>query len=89
VPTMAEAGFPGVEVGSGVGLVAPAGTPPDIIDTLHHASAAVVATPGFKERMAAIGVDTVGTTPQEYARVIREEYAKWGKVVEAAGIKPE
>jgi tripartite-type tricarboxylate transporter receptor subunit TctC len=39
--------------------------------------------------MAAIGVDTVGTTPQDYARIIREEFAKWGKVVEAAGIKPE
>ena len=89
VPTMAEAGFPGVEVGSGVGLVAPAGTPPDIINTLHRATADIIAMPGFKERMAAIGVDTVGTTPQEYARVIREEYAKWGKVVEAAGIKPE
>jgi tripartite-type tricarboxylate transporter receptor subunit TctC len=89
VPTMAEAGFPGVEVGSGVGLVAPAGTPPDVIDTLHRATTAVIATPGFKQRMAAIGVDTVGTTPQEYARIIREEYAKWGKVVEAAGIKPE
>ena len=89
VPTMAEAGFPGVEVGSGVGLVAPAGTPPGVIDTLHRAIADIIATPGFKERMAAIGVDTVGTTPQEYARIIREEYAKWGKVVEAAGIKPE
>ena len=89
VPTMAEAGFPGVEVGSGVGLVAPAGTPPEVIDTLHRATADIIATPGFKDRMTAIGVDTVGTTPQEYARIIREEYAKWGKVVEAAGIKPE
>jgi tripartite-type tricarboxylate transporter receptor subunit TctC len=89
VPTMAEAGFPGVEVGSGVGLVAPTGTPPDVIDTLHRATADIIATPGFKERMTAIGVDTVGSTPQEYTRIIREEYAKWGKVVEAAGIKPE
>jgi tripartite-type tricarboxylate transporter receptor subunit TctC len=89
VPTMAEAGFPGVEVGSGVGLVAPAGTPPGVIDTLHRAIADIIATPGFKERMAAIGVDTVGSTPQDYARIIREEYAKWGKVVQAAGIKPE
>ena len=69
--------------------MAPVGTPSDVIDTLHRATADIIATPGFKERMAAIGVDTVGTTPQEYARVIREEYAKWGKVVEAAGIKPE
>jgi tripartite-type tricarboxylate transporter receptor subunit TctC len=89
VPTMAEAGFPGVEVGSGVGLVAPAGTPPGVIDTLHRATADIIATPGFKERMAAIGVDTVGSTPQDYARIIRDEYAKWGKVVQAAGIKPE
>ena len=89
VPTMAEAGFPGVEVGSGVGLMAPAGTPPDVIDTLHRATADIIATPGFKERMKAIGVDTVGTTSQEYARIVREEYAKWGKLVEAAGIKPE
>ena len=89
VPTMAEAGFPGVEVGSGVGLVAPAGTPPDVIDTLHRATADIIAAPGFKARMTAIGVDTVGTTPQEYARIIREEYVKWGKVVEDAGIKPE
>jgi tripartite-type tricarboxylate transporter receptor subunit TctC len=69
--------------------VAPAGTPPDVIATLHRATADIIATQGFKERMAAIGVDTVGTTPQEYARIIREEYVKWGKVVEAAGIKPE
>jgi tripartite-type tricarboxylate transporter receptor subunit TctC len=89
VPTMAEAGVPGVEVGSGVGLVAPAGTPPDVIDTLHRATADIIATPGYKDRMTAIGVDTVGTTPQEYARIVREEYAKWGKVVAAAGIKPD
>ena len=89
VPTMAEAGFPGVEVGSGVGLVAPAGTPPDVVDTLHRATADIVATPGFRERMAAIGVVTVGTTPQQYASIIREEYAKWGKVVKAGNIKAE
>jgi hypothetical protein len=52
-------------------------------DRRHHP------TPGLKECMAAIGVDTVGTTPQDYAMIIHEEYAKWGKVVEAAGIKPE
>ncbi|AMN39515.1 Bug family tripartite tricarboxylate transporter substrate binding protein [Rhodoplanes sp. Z2-YC6860] len=89
VPTMAEAGFPGVEVGSGVGLVAPAGTPPDVIETLHRATADIIATPGYQERMTAIGVVTVGTTPQEYGRIISEEYVKWGKVVAAAGITPE
>ena len=81
--------FPGFEVGSGVGLVAPAGTPPDIIDTLNREIAAIIATPGFHERMALIGVDVVGTTPAAYAKFISDDYAKWGKVVAAAGIKPE
>jgi tripartite-type tricarboxylate transporter receptor subunit TctC len=89
VPTFAEAGLPGVEVGSGVGLVAPAGTPPDIVETLNREIAKIIATPGFHERMAAIGVDVVGTTPAAYAKIINDDYDKWGKVVAAAGIKPE
>jgi tripartite-type tricarboxylate transporter receptor subunit TctC len=89
VPTMAEAGLPGVEVGSGVGLVAPAGTPADIVATLNREIGAIIATPGFRQRMAAIGVDVVGSTPAEYARMLRDDYDKWGKVVAAAGIKPE
>jgi tripartite-type tricarboxylate transporter receptor subunit TctC len=89
VPTMAEAGLPGVEVGSGVGLVAPAGTPPDIVETLNRAITEIIAEPGFHQRMTAIGVDVVGTTPAGYAKIISDDYAKWGKVVAAAGIKPE
>jgi tripartite-type tricarboxylate transporter receptor subunit TctC len=89
LPTFAEAGVPGVVVGSGVGLVAPAGTPPAIIETLHRASAEIAATPGFQQRMTAIGVDVVGTTPAEYGNIINDDYVKWGKVVAAAGIKPE
>jgi tripartite-type tricarboxylate transporter receptor subunit TctC len=88
VPTMAEI-FPGFEVGSGVGLVAPAGTPQVAIDALYRATAEIAVTDGFKSRMAAIGVDVVGTTPAEYATIIRDDYEKWGKVVAAAGIKPE
>ena len=89
VPTFAEAGLPGVEVGSGVGLVAPAGTPPDIVDKLNREIAKIIATPGFHERMAAIGVDVVGTTPAAYGKILSDDYEKWGKVVAAAGIKPE
>jgi len=88
VPTLAET-FPGFEVGSGVGLVAPGGTPPAVVEVLHRAVAEISATPGFKARMAAIGVDVVGSTPAEYAKIIRDDYDKWGKVVAAAGIKPE
>ena len=89
VPTMAETAFPGFEVGSAVGLVAPAGTPADIVAALNRAIAETIATPGFHQRMAAIGVDVVGTTPSAFGRIIADDYAKWGKVVAAAGIKPE
>ncbi len=89
VPTLSETAFPGFEVGSGVGLVAAAGTPPDIVETLNRQIASIIADPGFHQRMAAIGVDVVGTTPAAYAKVISDDYAKWGKVIAAAGIKPE
>src|SRR5215510_12489255 len=88
VPTLSET-FRGFEVGSGIGLVAPAGTPPDVVATLNREIAAIIATPGFHQRMAAIGVDVVGTTPADYAKFLSDDYAKWGKVVAAAGIKPE
>src|SRR5262245_8583478 len=89
VPTMVEAGFPDFEVGSGVGLVAAAATPPEIINTLNREIAAIIADPGFHQRMAAIGVDVVGTTPEAYAKIIKDDHEKWGKVIAAAGIKPE
>jgi tripartite-type tricarboxylate transporter receptor subunit TctC len=89
IPTMAQAGLAGVEVGSGVGLVAPAGTPPDVVDTLNGEIAKIIATPGFHQRMAAIGVDVVGTTPADYAKMLKDDYEKWGKVVEASGLKPQ
>ena len=89
VPTLSEEAFPGFEVGSGVGLVVPAGTPPDVAETLNREIASIIAAPGFHQRMAAVGVDVVGTMPAAYAKVISDDYAKWGKVVAAAGIKPE
>ena len=89
IPTMSEAAFPGFEVGSAVGVVAPAGTPPNIVETLNREIAGIIATPGFQQRMAAIGVDVLGSTPAAYAKMIGDDYAKWGKVVAAVGIKPE
>jgi tripartite-type tricarboxylate transporter receptor subunit TctC len=89
LPTLAESGFPGFEVSSGIGVVAAAGTPAQIVETLNRTIAAIIAEPGFRERMAAIGVDVVGTTASAYGKIIRDDYAKWGKVVADAGIKPE
>ena len=79
---MAET-FPGFEIGSGVGLVAPAGTPAAIVETLHRATAEILATEGFHQRMAAIGVEVVGTTPADYAKIIRDDYesgARWSRL---------
>jgi tripartite-type tricarboxylate transporter receptor subunit TctC len=89
VPTLSEVGFPGFEVGSKAGLVAPAGTPPDVIQMLNREIGSVIAAPDFHQRMAAIGLDVLGTTPAAYAKFISDDYEKWGKVVAAAGIKPE
>ena len=79
VPTLSESGLPGFEVGSGVGLVAPAATPPDIVDTLNREIAAIIATPGFHQRMAAIGVDVVGTTPAAYAKYHQRRLRQMGQ----------
>jgi tripartite-type tricarboxylate transporter receptor subunit TctC len=88
VPTSSEAGIPGVEVSAGVGLVAPAGTPPAVIETLNKEITAIIADKGFHQRMEKIGVDVVGTTAAAYAKSLADDYAKWGKVVKAAGLKP-
>lgn len=89
VPTMAEVGLPGVEVNSAVGIVAPAGTPTEIVATLNREIGAIIATPEFHQRMATIGVDVLGTSAADYATMLKDDYAKWAKVVQAAGIRPE
>jgi tripartite-type tricarboxylate transporter receptor subunit TctC len=89
MPTMAEVGLPDVLVGSGVGLVAPAATPPAVIETLNREITAIIADKGFHERMTKIGVDVVGTTAQAYAKFLADDYAKWAKVVKAAKIEPQ
>ena len=81
--------MPGVEVGSGVGLVAPAGTPPDIVETLNREIGKIIATPGFHERMAAIGVDVVGTTPAAYAKITQRRLREMGQGGRGRRIKPE
>lgn len=89
VPTMAEAGLPGVEVGSTVGLVAPAGTPAEVVATLNRQVARIIADPDFHERMAKVGLEVLGGTPAQYATFLRDDYARWGKVVAATGIRLE
>jgi len=89
VPTIAEAGFPGQEADTLLGVLAPARTPKEIVERLHQAIKGIVATPEIKERLDAIGFVPVANTPDEFAAIIREETARWAKVIRAANLRAE
>jgi tripartite-type tricarboxylate transporter receptor subunit TctC len=89
VPTFIESGVPDFDVHSWVGLLAPAGTAPAIVERLHKETAAVLALPDVRERLAALGIEPVGNTPREFAAQIRSELMRWAKVVKAAKIELE
>jgi len=86
VPTMAAAGLPGYEAASMSGMFAPARTPPAIIDVLYRHIVKALETPSVRERFLKSGWEIVASTPAEFARIIREDMAKWSKVIKAAGI---
>jgi tripartite-type tricarboxylate transporter receptor subunit TctC len=88
LPTLAaEAGLPGFDVVIWQGLVAPAGTPSDIIAKLHQEVLRIYALPDAKEKIAAAGLDPVTSTPAEFAAFIRSESERWGKAIKEAGIR--
>jgi tripartite-type tricarboxylate transporter receptor subunit TctC len=88
-PTIAEAGVVGYEHASWVGLLAPAKTPAAVIAKLNTESVKVVSNPDVKAMLLRDGLEPVGDSPQEFAAVVKQEVAKWMKVVKAAGIKPQ
>jgi tripartite-type tricarboxylate transporter receptor subunit TctC len=89
VPTMAEAGYPDVEVSLWSGLFAPAATPPAIVDKLQKAFAQTIADPGVAEKLRALAVNPGGATPDEFRRIIDRDIVKFRGVVEAAHLKFE
>ncbi|MGQ0522442.1 MAG: Bug family tripartite tricarboxylate transporter substrate binding protein [Betaproteobacteria bacterium] len=88
LPTVAEAGVPGYEAVQWYGLFAPAKTPREIVNKLNEAMKSTLQSPSTKERLAADGTEAVGSSPEEFARFLRSETEKWGKVVRSAGIQP-
>jgi tripartite-type tricarboxylate transporter receptor subunit TctC len=88
VPAIAET-VKGYEALQWYGLMAPAGTPRDIITRLHKEVLALLRNPETRTRLTQDGADVVGNSPEEFAVVLRNETAKWAKVARAAGIKPE
>lgn len=87
VPTVAEAGVPGYDVTNWYGLVAPAGTPPDVVAQLNKALVKVMADPEIRNRLAISGMDATSDTPQQFARLLSTERAKWGDLIRKAGIQ--
>jgi tripartite-type tricarboxylate transporter receptor subunit TctC len=87
VPTVAECGYPNFNVVTWNGLMAPAGTPPDIIDRLAKEIAAAVKDPAFAARLVDYGVDPLGDTPAEYAATLARDIPLWAEAVAIAGVK--
>ncbi|GAA4357057.1 tripartite tricarboxylate transporter substrate binding protein [Variovorax defluvii] len=90
VPTVEEAGGPslkGYEASSWFGLLAPAGTPPEIVNRIQQEVAKSLGTPAIKEKLVAQGAIPSGNTPAQFAKLIDSEHAKWAKVVKASGAK--
>ena len=89
LPTMAESGVPGYEVVGWQGLFAVAGTPREIVARLQAEVAKVLRLPEVRERLAGLGADGVGSTPEEFAAFVRAEHARWGSVIREKGIRSE
>ncbi|CAJ94359.1 Tripartite-type tricarboxylate transporter, extracytoplasmic receptor component TctC [Cupriavidus necator] len=88
VPTIAQAaGLPQYEASSWFGMLAPAGTPPDVIHRIQQEVAKALNAPAVRERLQAQGAEPVGNTPEQFAAFIRAETAKWAKVVKDSGAK--
>lgn len=89
VPTMAEAGYPDIEGENWFAFIVPAGTPKDIVALLHREIVKIVARADVTEKLAGLGFEAVGNTPDEFAAQIRRELVKWARVVRDANIKAE
>jgi tripartite-type tricarboxylate transporter receptor subunit TctC len=87
VPTLAESGLAGYEVGSWQGVFAPAGTPPEIVKRLNAEIVKIIRTPDVNEKLTALGAEPVGNTPEEFGALVRAEVGKWADVVKKSGAK--
>lgn len=88
-PTLDESGLPGFEVLTWFGILAPAATPREIVNRLNSEILQIVAQPAIRDQLLKMGFEIVPNTPQEYAEFLRQEHARWGKVVKDLGLKAE
>ncbi len=86
LPTVAESGLPGFDVVAWFGLFAPAGTPKAIVDRLSTETRAALGSPELRRLLMDVGAEPLGSTPESFAKYIKEEFDRWGKVTKEAGI---
>ena len=89
LPTIAESGYPGFEFTLWFGLLAPARTPATIVRKLHLETVKALALPDLRAKLADLGLEVIGTSPSEFAAIIKSEIPKWAKVIKDAGIKAD
>lgn len=89
IPTISEAGLPGYELGSWYGLFAPAGTPQSIVRRLHGEIVKAINDPALKQQFSALSAEAVGSTPEQFREVLKQDIVKWAKVARAANVKPQ
>jgi tripartite-type tricarboxylate transporter receptor subunit TctC len=87
LPTMAESGFPGFEAVPWFGLLAPAGTPKDVLEKLHAETVKALAMPQVRKKFDELGLEPVGSTPEEFTALMKKEMPEWAKVIKDAGIR--
>src|ERR1700752_4129655 len=87
LPTMAESGFPGFEAVPWFGLLAPVGTPKDVLEKLHTETVKTLALPEVRKKFDELGLEPIGNTPAEFTAIIKKETPEWAKVIKDAGIK--
>ncbi|APW39528.1 hypothetical protein RD110_21835 [Rhodoferax koreense] len=89
LPTVAESGIPGFEIGTWLGIMAPTGTPTAVVDKINAEIRRVIADPAVKEKLTTQGFVLVDETPDQFNRYLKTEYAKWSKLIKDADIKAE
>jgi tripartite-type tricarboxylate transporter receptor subunit TctC len=89
VPTMAEAGGPALESSTWLLFLAPAGTPREIVNRMSAEAAKAIASADIRGRLSALGIEPVGNTPEQAAKFLDDEIAKWSRVIQTAGVKAE
>lgn len=89
LPTVAEAGVPGYELSPWLGLFVPARVAPETVDKIHSQATRILSAPETKARLAAQGIDVSTSTPSEFARFVREDNARWGRIIKETGIRDE